>query len=81
MRQAAGPDILPVLPMVVDLAHQAFPLLALGLDLSSTVLQDAALASVAAAFAIVTVVPDDTVVRSAGRRVGYASRSLSFPYH
>mmetsp|Transcript_58434 Transcript_58434/g.123955 ORF Transcript_58434/g.123955 Transcript_58434/m.123955 type:complete len:206 (+) Transcript_58434:114-731(+) len=79
LTEAAGPDILPLLPTVVDLAPQALPLLALGLDLSPTVLQGAALASVAAAFAIVTVVPDDTVVQVAGQTLAAATLGLAVP--
>ncbi len=79
LTEAAGPDILPLLPTVVDLAPQALPLLALGLDLSPTVLQGAALASAAAAFAIVSVVPDDTVVQVAGQTLAAATLGLAVP--
>ena len=58
LTEAAGPDILPLLPTVVDLAPQALPLLALGLDIPPVALQAAALASIGAAYGIFTIVPD-----------------------
>lgn len=79
LTEAAGPDILPLLPTVVDLAPQALPLLALGLDLQPVLLQGAALASLGAAYGIVTVVPDDTVVQVAAQTLAVAVLGVAAP--
>ncbi|KAL7540565.1 hypothetical protein ACHAWF_006718, partial [Thalassiosira exigua] len=79
LTEAAGPDILPLLPTVVDLAPQALPLLALGLDLQPVVLQGAALASLGAAYGIVTVVPDDTVAQVAAQTLAVAVLGVAAP--
>lgn len=79
LTEAAGPDILPLLPTVVDLAPSALPLLALGLDIQPALLQGAALASVAAAYGIVNFVPDDTVVEVAGQTLAVAVLGVAVP--
>ena len=79
LTEAAGPDILPLLPTVVDLAPQALPLLALGLDLSPVILQGAALASIGAAYGIVSVVPDDTVAQVALQTLAVATLGVAVP--
>lgn len=79
LTEAAGPDILPLLPTVVDLAPQALPLLAAGLDISPVALQGAALASIVAAFGVVTVVPDDTVVQVAAQTLAVALLGVAAP--
>lgn len=79
LTEAAGPDILTLLPTVVDLAPQALPLLALGLDIQPVALQGAALASIGAAYGIVQVVPDDTVAQVAGQTLAVAVLGLAVP--
>lgn len=79
LTEAAGPDILPLLPTVVDLAPQALPLLALGLDIQPTALQAAAVASAGAAYGIVTLVPDDTIAQVAGQTLAVAVLGLAVP--
>lgn len=79
LTEAAGPDILPLLPTVVDLAPQALPLLALGLDIQPSLLQGAALASVGAAYGIVSVVPDDTVAQVAIQTLAVAVLGVAAP--
>ena len=79
LTEAAGPDILPLLPTVVELAPQALPLLALGLDIQPSALQGAAVASIAAAYALVNVVPDDTVVEVALQTLGVAVLGVGVP--
>ncbi len=79
LTEAAGPDILPLLPTVVDLAPQALPLLALGLDIPPVVLQGAALASIGAAYGILTVVPDDTVAQVAAQTFAVAVLGVAAP--
>ena len=79
LTEAAGPDILPLLPTVVDLAPQALPLLALGLDIPPVALQGAALASIGAAYGILTVVPDDTVAQVAIQTLAVALLGVAAP--
>ena len=79
LTEAAGPDILPLLPTVVDLAPQALPLLALGLDIPPVALQVAALASIGAAYGIFVIVPDDTVVQVAAQTLAVAVLGVAAP--
>lgn len=80
LTEAAGPDIIPLLPTVVDLAPGALPLLTAALGLANPVLlQGAALASAAAAAALVTLVPDDTVLQVAGQTLGVAVLGVAAP--
>merc|ERR1712127_206094 len=65
--EAAGPDILPLLPKIVEIAPDALPLLALGLDLKPFTLQVLGLAALGAAGASVYLIPDDTIVQVAGQ--------------
>jgi len=71
LAEAAGPDLLPILPKVVDLAPGALPLLASGLKLlDANTLQTASLAALVAAGGLVAVVPDDTVLEVAAQTLG-----------
>ncbi|KAL7540249.1 hypothetical protein ACHAXR_009971, partial [Thalassiosira sp. AJA248-18] len=79
LTEAAGPDIIPLLPTIINLAPQALPLLALGLDLQPALLQGAALASLGAAYGIVTVVPDDTVVQVAAQTLAVGLLGVAAP--
>lgn len=63
--EAATPELIPILPKLVDVAPAALPLLASAVAIPPFVLQGLGLASLGAAFAIVQVVPDDTVVEVA----------------
>ena len=79
LTEAAGPDIIPLLPTVIDLAPQALPLLALGLDIQPSLLQAAALGSIGAAYGIVQVVPDDTVAQVAIQTLAVAVLGVAAP--
>ena len=79
LTEAAGPDILPLLPTVVDLAPSALPLLALGLDIPPVALQAGALASIGAAYVIVGAVPDDTVAQVAAQTLAVAVLGVAVP--
>eukprot|EP00536_Pseudo-nitzschia_multiseries_P004524 jgi/Psemu1/253708/estExt_Genewise1Plus.C_750082 len=65
--EAATPEILPLLPKVVELAPQALPLLATAITISPSTLSAAGLASLAAAVGAVVVIPDDTLLEVAGQ--------------
>ena len=79
LTEAAGPEILPLLPTVVELAPSALPLLALGLEIQPSLLQGAALASAAAAFGIVNAVPDDTILEVALQTLTVAVLGVGVP--
>ena len=65
--EAAGPDILPLLPKIIEIAPDALPLLALGLDLKPGTLQTLGIAALGAAGAGVYFIPDDTLLEVAGQ--------------
>ena len=63
--EAATPELLPLLPKLVELAPPALPLLATAVSVPPSTLSAVGLASFAAAAGVVVVVPDDTVVQVA----------------
>lgn len=79
LTEAAGPDIFPLLPTIVDLAPAALPLLALAVDIPPALLVGAALASVGATYAIVTTIPDNTVLQVAEQTLAVATLGLAVP--
>jgi len=80
LTEAAGPDIVPLLPTVVDLAPGALPLLAGALGLANpALLAGAAAASAGAAAGLVVLIPDDTVLQVAGQTLGVAVLGVAAP--
>jgi Protein of unknown function (DUF1118) len=63
--EASGPEVLPLLPAVVDLAPGALPLLATAVGIPAPVLGAAGVAALAAAGGALAFIPDDTVVNVA----------------
>lgn len=63
--EAATPEVLPILPKLVDLAPPALPLLASAVTIPPPVLQLLGLASFAGAAGALVLIPDDTVVEIA----------------
>jgi Protein of unknown function (DUF1118) len=63
--EASGPEVLPLLPTLVDLAPGALPLLAAAVGIPSAVLSAAGVAALAAAGGAIYIIPDDTVVNVA----------------
>jgi hypothetical protein len=63
--EASGPDLLPILPTVVDLAPGALPLLAAAVGIPAPLIQGAGLGVLAAAAFAVVSIPDDSVVNIA----------------
>lgn len=59
--EASGPDLLPLLPTLVDLAPGALPLLASAVSIPTSVLRAAGVGALGAAAAALIVIPDDTV--------------------
>jgi hypothetical protein len=77
--ESATPELLPILPKVVDLAPGALPLLANVVAIPPSALQIAGLASLGAAAGIVTVVPDDTVLEVAGQTLAVGVLGVAAP--
>jgi len=77
--EAAGPDILPLLPTVVDLAPPVLPLLGLAVSLPPIALELAGLASLGAAAGIVFIVPDDTIASVAIQTLAFGVLGLAVP--
>ena len=65
--ESAGPELLPILPKVVEIAPGALPLLGAAIQVSPGVLQAAGLASLAGAAGAVYLIPDDTVTAVAAQ--------------
>jgi Protein of unknown function (DUF1118) len=63
--EASGPDLLPILPTIVDLAPAALPLLAAAVSIPPSAIGAAGAAALAAAAAAVVTIPDDTVANVA----------------
>lgn len=65
--EAATPELLPLLPKVVEVAPGALPLLATAVTISPGTLSALGLASLAAAGGAVVVIPDDSIVSIAAQ--------------
>lgn len=63
--ESSGPELLPVLPTIVDLAPGALPLLAAAVQIPPPLLGAAGLAVLGGAFAAVGAIPDDSVTNVA----------------
>jgi hypothetical protein len=63
--EAATPEVLPLLPKLVEIAPGALPLAAAAISIPPSALSALGLASLAAAVGTVVVIPDDTVLEVA----------------
>lgn len=63
--EAATPEVLPILPKLVELAPPALPLLATAVSVPPAALSAAGLAAFAAAAGVVILVPDDSILQVA----------------
>jgi hypothetical protein len=77
--EAAGPELLPLLPTLVDLAPPALPLLALAISIPPPVIAGAGLASAATAVAALGAIPDDTVLQVAAETLIVGIFGLAVP--
>lgn len=75
--EAATPELLPLLPKVVELAPGALPLLATAVTISPVTLSVLGLASFAGAVGAVVVIPDDTVLQVAGQTLAFGALSAA----
>ena len=67
------------MPTLVDLAPPVLPLLALAISIPAPVIGGAGLASAAAAFVAVGIIPDDTVVEVAAQTLIVGVLGLTVP--
>jgi hypothetical protein len=77
--EAAGPELLPILPTIVDLAPPLLPLLGAAISIPAGVISGAGLASLAAAAYAVAVIPDDTVLDVAAQTFVVGVFGLAVP--
>ncbi|GMH97738.1 hypothetical protein TrST_g166 [Triparma strigata] len=77
--ESAGPDLLPLIPTLVDTAPSLLPLLATLIKVPSGVLIAGGLASAGAAFGVVNIVPDDSVLNVAVQTLSVAVLGLAVP--
>lgn len=63
--EASGPELLPLLPTIVDLAPGALPLLAAAVSIPTPLIGAAGIGALGAAYAAVVGIPDDTVTNVA----------------
>lgn len=77
--EASGPEVLKILPTIVDIAPGALPLLAAAISVPPSALNGGAAASVVAAAAIVAVVPDDSIPLVALQTIAAATFGLLIP--
>jgi hypothetical protein len=59
--EASGPELLPLLPTIVDLVPGALPLLALAISIPPAIIGAAGVGALGAAVGAVAVIPDDSV--------------------
>lgn len=67
--EAAGPEVLPILPKIVDLAPGVLPLLGSAIQISPSALQTLAIGAVGAAAAGVYFIPDDSTALVAAQTI------------
>jgi len=77
--EASGPELLPVLPKVVELAPPALPLLASAITISPSQLQTAAALSAAAGAATVLLIPDDSTALIALQTLLFGTLGVAAP--
>lgn len=65
--EASGPELLPLLPKLVDLAPPALPLLATAVSVPPPAIASAGIAALAAAGAALVLIPDDSIANVAAQ--------------
>ena len=76
---ASRPELLPILPKVVELAPAALPLAATAISVPPAALQVAGLGSLVAAGASVVLIPDDTVLEVAAQTLSVGVLGVAVP--
>ena len=77
--EASGPELLPILPTLIELAPPALPLLASAISIPPAALQTAGLASLIAAVGIVVAVPDDSAALVAAQTLAVGVLGIAAP--
>ena len=77
--EAAGPEALPLLPKIVEIAPGALPLLGAAIQISPGTLQAGAVVSIAAAAAGVFLIPDDTAIQVAAQTLLVGGLGVAAP--
>ena len=77
--ESATPELLPLLPKIVELAPGALPLLATAISIPPAAIQVAGLASLGAAAGAVAVIPDDTVAEIAAQTLAVGVLGVGIP--
>ena len=77
--EASGPELLPILPTLIELAPPALPLLAAAVSVPPAALQLAGIASLAAAAGVVVVVPDDSAALVAAQTLAVGVLGVAAP--
>lgn len=77
--EASGPELLPVLPTLINLAPPALPLLAAAVSIPAGAIQAAGLASLVAAAGIVVAVPDDSATLVAAQTLAVGVLGVAVP--
>jgi Protein of unknown function (DUF1118) len=65
--EASGPELLPILPKIVELAPGALPLLASAISIPTPIIGFAGVVALGAAIGAVVLIPDDTVINVAAQ--------------
>jgi len=77
--EAAGPDLLPLLPTIVDTAPALLPILGAAISIPPTIIASGAVVGPAAAYAVVSALPDDSVASVAIQTLAVALLGLTVP--
>lgn len=77
--EASGPELLPLLPAIVEVAPGALPILSAAVSIPPSALLLAGVASLAAAAGIVASVPDDTVGQVAAQTLAVGVLGIAAP--
>mmetsp|Transcript_16903 Transcript_16903/g.34780 ORF Transcript_16903/g.34780 Transcript_16903/m.34780 type:complete len:206 (+) Transcript_16903:46-663(+) len=77
--ESAGPDLLPLLPTIVDVAPAALPLLAAAIQVPTPIIAGGALVGPAAAFTIVQALPDNSIPSVAIQTLAVGILGLAVP--
>jgi len=77
--EASGPELLPFLPKLVELAPPVLPLLAAAISIPPSAIATAGAASVAAAGAAVYFIPDDSIASVAAQTLAVGVLGIAAP--
>jgi len=79
LAEAAGPDILPLLPTIAELTPAVLPILSSAISVPPAVIGTVGVLSAASAAGVVVTVPDDTVLQVAAQTLAVGVLGLGVP--